>query len=201
MELFDPKTAALIQAMEQKIALLSSIANQIEQPNSAPSQQLGKLIPSIEGVEIQIPGMEHAPTDDQRYIGNIQIAADGAFQARAIHFCTRSEAPVPGAIGDVFDWFPAGGYYWEYSVTGSNRNRQNIPVPSWLPMRNARMQTFYPWADLRNSGGGFFSLPVEDVFPATSKVTVTLTLPPGSVAQAFPGIKIYVGFSGAYILK
>lgn len=188
------RLAAYIRNLEKKVDQLAGQLSQVkiqgDIPASLPGQYSGKPIPSIEGVEIDIPGQSTA-----RINGNVIISADGPFMARAIHFAFRktegtnvdiwrpiSSAPdfAVAAAQDVFN------FYWEYQVSGSRRNRQNIAVPSTIPS----------WGD---RGNGYYDFLVEDVFSPTSTVSIWIT-PLAGLAEDNEGV-LFVGFSGAYILE
>lgn len=185
--------AAYIRNLERKVDLLAGQLSQVkiqgDVPASLPGQYSGKPIPSIEGVEIDIPSQSTA-----RVANNITIAADGPFMARAIHFAFRkSEGTNPNiwrpissaedlAVGgaDIFN------FYWEYQVSGSQRNRQNIAVPSNVPYYGDR-------------GSGYYDFHTEDVFSPSSTVTIWIT-PLAGLAEDNEGV-LWVGFSGSYILE
>lgn len=185
--------AAYIRNLEKKVDLLAGQLSQVkiqgDLPASLPGQYSGKPIPTIEGVELDIPAQSTA-----RVNGNIIIAADGPFMARAIHFAFRktegTNVDIWRPISSAGDFGVAGvdvfNFYWEYQVSGSRRNRQNIPTPSSIP----------DWGD---RGNGYFDFLVEDVFSPTSTVSVWVT-PLAGLAQANEGV-LFVGFSGAYILE
>lgn len=184
--------AAYIRSLEKRIDQLSGSMETMKNQNGAgvalPGQFAGKCIPSIEGVDINIGAATN------RVQGNITLSADGPFIARAIHFAWRPTAdeltgkwrPVSSAdlqdnsnIGhDVID------FYWEYSVTGSRRNRQNTPIASAL----LRMSEL---------GHGYWDFATEDAFSATATITVWIT---PTVAPDHAGV-MYVGFSGYYVLE
>lgn len=182
--------AAYIRSLEKRIDELSGTVQTVKNQNGAgvalPGQFAGKCIPSTEGVEISILA------NMNRYQGNITLSADGPFIARAIHFAWR-----PTAGGNAGLWRPVASaddiaiagvdiidFYWEYSVTGSRRNRQNVPVPSAM-LRMAER------------GNGYWDLPTEDAFSATATITVWVT---PTVAPTSAGV-MYVGFSGYYVLE
>jgi len=182
---------SLIRQLDNKLmameSYLQSIKIQGDVPASLPGQYPGKPIPDIEGCEITIA----ANTNMSQ--GNIVLSADGPFLARAIHFCFRPTAgnqtglwrPISSARSpDVGNDDDVINFYWEYQVTGSHRNRQNIPVPSAIPHQ-------------AEHGHGYFDFHVEDVFGATSTVSIKIT---PTVAPANAGI-MFVGFSGAYLLR
>jgi hypothetical protein len=177
--------SAYIRLMEQKInsfaAQLSAVKIQAAVPASLPGQYAGKPIPSTLGVEVTVPAGSMAAVR-----GNIRIEPDGPFQARAIHFAARY------ASGAAIDWVPTAStdsagidFYWEYMISGSRRNRQNIPVPSSLTWR-------------AEVGNGYWDFIVPDTFPAASTVTVTIT--PCRVLSAEIDKTIYIAFSGAYLM-
>jgi hypothetical protein len=185
--------AAYIRNLEKKVDLLAGQLSQVkiqgDLPASLPGQYSGKPIPSIEGVEIDIPAQSTA-----RVNGNIIIAADGPFMARAVHFAFRKTSgtniDIWRPISSASDLAVAGtdifNFYWEYQVSGSRRNRQNIPIPSTVP----------DWGD---RGNGFYDFLVEDVFSPTSTVSIWIT-PLAGLAQGNEGV-LFVGFDGAYILE
>jgi hypothetical protein len=182
MELLDSNTAKYIAELERKISILTSMANSVDAPNALQSQSLGKAIPSILGIEISL--LDTNGEIGKRLMGNARVEADGPFQARAIHFAVRGE---DGELGDTFFKPP---FYFEYQVSNSNRVRQNIPVASWLPRMGTDFNPNGPWV-----GCGMWDLPTEDIFPATSTVTVWITM------YEIGYKSIYIGFSGAYLLK
>jgi hypothetical protein len=190
--IMNSQAAAYLRNLEKKIDQLSGAVETMKLQSGAgvalPGQYAGKCMPSIEGCEIT---MAAATT---RVQGNITLAADGPFIARAIHFAWR---PTAGAL--LGKWRPIASsdlqddsglthdtidFYWEYAVTGSRRNRQNIPVPSAL-LRQAEQ------------GNGYWDLPTEDAFSATATITVWVapTVPPEHTGV------MYVGFSGYYVLE
>lgn len=188
---FNNQAAAYLRALEKKIDQLSGSVETMKLQNGAgvalPGQYAGKCIPSVEGCEITMAASTN------RVQGNITLAADGPFIARAIHFGWRPTAgnltgkwrPIASTtdianIGATFDTID---FYWEYAVTGSRRNRQNVPVPSAM-LRQAE------------TGNGYWDLPTEDAFSATATITVWVT---PTVAPDHAGI-MYVGFSGYYVL-
>ena len=188
----DNGTAAYIRKLDERLAQLESGIQGAKIQGgigaSMPGQYPGKPIPTIEGVEIVVPVSQVVQQ------GNIVLAADGPFMARAIHFGWRATGgnnpgywrPVasskdPALAGIGFDCM---NFYWEYQVTGSHRNRQNIPVPSAV-------------AENGDFGRGFFEFLTEDAFGASSTITVRIT-PTRNPDSA--GV-LYVGFSGVYLLQ
>ena len=182
---------SIIRQLDNKItnleSYIQSIKIQQDVPASLPGQYPGKPIPDIEGCEIAIA------TNTNISQGNIVLSADGPFLARAIHFCFRPTAgnqtglwrPISSArSSDVGNDDDVINFYWEYQVTGSHRNRQNTPVPSAIPHQ-------------AEEGHGYFDFHVEDVFEASSTVSIRITL---TVAPKNAGV-MFVGFSGAYLLK
>lgn len=184
---------AYIRNLEKKVDLLAGQLSQVkvqgDLPASLPGQYSGKPIPSIEGVEIDVPSQSTA-----RISNNITISADGPFMARAIHFAFRKTAGtnpnIWRPISSAEDFAVAGvdvfNFYWEYQTSGSRRNRMNIAVPSTVPSNGDR-------------GNGYFDFLVEDVFSPTTTISIWIT-PLAGLAEDNEGV-LYVGFSGAYILE
>ena len=179
--------SSYLRQLEKKFDNLQSEMSSIriggDLPASLPGQYAGKPIPSIEAVEIDIA----ATTNKQN--GNITLTADGPFVARAIHFAWKdgtsnkwrpisSARDFAGTGVDILD------FYFEYSATGSRRNRQNIPIPSAL-------------IDDANQGNGMFTFLMEDTFDPTATIVIGIT---PTVAPDHAGV-LWVGFSGAYILQ
>jgi hypothetical protein len=192
MDTYNPnQLAATIRILQQQISKVSSELSMLKTEGgrsaSLPGQYAGKPIPTFIGTEVDIPAATN------RIQANIVVAADGPFVARAIHFAWRPTAAggaqnkwrqissiddLPNTAIDLID------FYFEYFVSGAQRNRQDNPVPSAL-LSNA------------DQGRGFFEFFTEDVFSPTATVTVWIT---PSVAPVRAG-RMYVGFSGAYILE
>jgi len=178
----------LFSRVDELESLVSAARNQSGAPVSLPGQYPGKPIPHTEGVEMDIG----ANVTTQQ--GNITIAADGPFFIQRIHFAFRPNAPsgwagrwrptastdraAPALAVDTLD------FYWEYQVSGSHRNRQNIPVPSSCVWR-------------AETGNGAWELFVNDVIPPTATVTIRVT-PTATPLNA--GV-LYVGFHGCYVLE
>lgn len=185
--------SAYIRNLERKVDLLAGQLSQVkvqgDLPASLPGQYSGKPIPSIESVEIDVPSQSTA-----RISNNITIAADGPFMARAIHFAFRktsgTNTNIWRPISSSEDFAIAGAdvfnFYWEYQVSGSMRNRQNIAVPSTVPYYGDR-------------GNGYYDFLVEDVFSPSSTVSIWVT-PLAGLAEDNEGV-LWVGFDGAYILE
>jgi len=189
-----PQAAALLRRLETRMdqmeSLMSSLKVQGDLPASLPGQYPGKPIPHTEGVEIDVA----ANTNSQQ--GNITISADGPFLAQRVHFAWRQTEDEQAATYNI--WRPicsvddlAGNvgvdiinFYWEYQVSGSHRNRQNIPVPSASVWR-------------AEEGNGAWELYVQDVFGPTSTITMKVT---PTVAPSHYGV-LYVGFHGCYMLE
>lgn len=189
---FNPnQLAATIRILQQQVSKLGSELSMIKAgggaASSLPGQYSGKPIPSFIGNEVDIPA---AATRQQV---NIVVAADGPFFARAIHFAYR---PTAGG-GAINEWRPLSSiddianagvdiinFYFEYYVSGSQRNRQDNPVPSSILSKG-------------DDGRGFFEFYCEDVFSPTATITIWIT---PTVAPANAG-RMYVGFSGAYMLE
>lgn len=192
MDIYNPnQLAATIRILQQQISKLGSELSMLKTEGgksaSLPGQYAGKPIPSFIGQEVDIAA---ATT---RVQVNMVVAADGPFVARAIHFAYR---PTAGG-GAINEWRPISSaddianagvdiinFYFEYYVSGSQRNRQDNPVPSALLTKG-------------DDGRGFFEFYTEDVFSPTSTISVWIT---PTVAPANAG-RMYVGFSGAYILE
>lgn len=163
-------------------------------PASLPGQYTGKPIPTTEGVELDI---ESAVTQVQ---GNIVLTADGPFIATRILFgwrpshdswnLTNQWRPTSSVSGretravNVIDTLEAIDFYWAYAVTGSRRDRQNVPVPS------ACLETE------SDSGAGVYHLACPDAFSKAATITMRIT---PTVAPAYAGV-MYIGFHGYYIL-
>ena len=178
--------SSFLRQLEKKVSDLQSQMSGIriggDLPASFPGQYAGKPIPSIEAVEIDIT------TTTNKQQGNIVLAADGPFYARAIHFAWKdSVSKTWRPISSARDFAGTGvgilDFWWEYSATGSRRNRQNILIPSSI-------------VDDANQGNGMFSMLMEDVFDPTSTITIGIT---PTVAPTNEGV-LWAGFSGAYIL-
>jgi hypothetical protein len=160
-----------------------------DKPVSLPGQYAGKPIPSRVGVEMNV-----AAASTARVQGNITIAADGPFCATSIHFAVRYVGGAASAewrpISSVHDITNTGAFipnfYWEYQVTGSHRDRQNIAVPSSL-------------VDRAEEGNGFFDFSIQDVFAKTSTVTIWIT--PTINFDATQAAVVWAGFNGFYILE
>ena len=157
-----------------------------DKPVSLPGQYAGKPIPSRIGTEITVPAASTA-----RQQANITLSADGPFCATSIHFGVRTVGVgFWRPISHVHDLTAATvgpvDFYWEYSVTGSHRDRQNVPVPSSL-------------VDRAEEGNGFFEFPIQDVFAKTATVTVWVTPTVAFAAQA--NCVTWIGFNGFYILE
>jgi hypothetical protein len=155
-------------------------------------------IPSIEGVEIPFkkddwtdPALKN---DYTRLSGNIIIAPDATFLARAIHFGVRFTSQISyGVLGHPElqgNWSTGLYFYWEYEVTGSKRKRMNIPVPC-----NVSYDA--------DAGHGFFEFFVEDVFSPGSIVTIWITRIGQQLIpqqhEPLDGI-LWAGFSGTYVV-
>ena len=188
-----PNEAALIRRLQDRVDLLTARLNAVkvgagaDQPASLPGQYPGKPIPHTEGVEIDVGANTNAAQ------GNITIAADGPFMAKRIHFAWReTDGTYVGewrATSSVHDLAGNVGnqlinFYWEYQVSGSHRNRQNIPVPSAC-------------VDRAEEGNGYWDFAVQDVFAPTSTITIKVT---PTVAPSYAGV-LYCGFHGAYVLE
>jgi len=186
----DNQTAALIRKLRQEVADLQEKIGitkiQGDIPASLPGQYSGKPIPHTESVEIDIEKNTNAQQ------GNITLAADGPFLAQRIHFAFR---PTAGNYSGV--WRPLSSYedqagstmndainfYWEYSVSGSYRQRQNNPIPSSCLTEMGR-------------GNGAWDFYVQDVFNPTATITIKIT-PTNTPDNA--GV-MWVGFHGCYVL-
>jgi hypothetical protein len=184
---------AALRKLESQVAnLTAQLQNVRMQGGSAaslPGNYAGKPIPSMIGQEVVVP----AGVTTQLQI-NITVAAEGAFAADSIHFAYRPTAgvnagywrpisgvndiAVDGLLEDVFN------FYWEYQVSGSHRQRQDIPVPSSL-------------IDRYEEGGGRWQLHIEDVFSPTATIALRIT-PTRAMTNA--GI-LYAGFRGSYLLE
>jgi len=175
----------LMKRLDELEANVKSARNQNGQNVSLPGQYPGKPIPHTEGVEITIPVTTNVQS------GNITISADGPFYAHRIVCHWR---PTAGAnLGfwrpnsSVEDWGLVDpdviDFYWEYIVSGSHRNRQNIGVPSAGLTRAER-------------GNGGWELAVPDVFQPTSTITIKVT---PTIAPQHAG-SLYFGFHGYYEL-
>lgn len=189
MPLSDQESALLRKMMnriDELEALVSAARNQSGAPVSLPGQYPGKPIPHTEGVEIAIG----ANVTTQQ--GNITTAADGPFFIQRIHFAFRPTAGLTGQWRPTCSVDSETGaalideinFYWEYQVSGSHRNRQNIPVPSACAWQAEK-------------GNGAWELFVNDVIPPTATITIRVT---PTVAPANAGV-LYVGFHGCYVLE
>lgn len=179
-------------------AHISSVMLQGEGPASLPGQYTGKPIPTTEGVEIDIEA------NVNQVSGNIVLAADGPFIAHKILFAWRPVEqpggqlwatenqwrPISSVSGretraaNTIDTLDAIDFYWAYTVTGSRRERQNVPVPS------ACLETE------TESGAGVYHLACPDAFSKSSTITVRVTPINAPVSTGV----IWVGFHGYYIL-
>lgn len=177
----------LFKRVDELESLVSAARNQSGAPVSLPGQYPGKPIPHTEGVEIAIG----ANVTTQQ--GNITVAADGPFFVQRVMFAFRPTAgnntgiwrptaSVDDTTGAVFT--DAIDFYWEYQVSGSHRNRQNIPVPSACVWQSEK-------------GNGAWELFVNDVIPPTATITIRIS---PTVAPANAGV-MYVGFHGCYVLE
>lgn len=182
--------ASFIRNMQAQLdyltAQLKSVQIAGEKPASMPGQYPGKPIPHTEGVEIDIEATTNMQT------GNITLAADGPFYAARIVCSFRPTAGITGhwrpicsvddpdgvTFVDVID------FYWEYQVSGSHRNRQNIPVPSSGIWRS-------------EEGNGAWEFATFDVFQPTSTITIKIT---PNYAPSHAGV-LYFGFHGFYSLE
>lgn len=179
METLD--TAKHLAELEKKIAILTAIANAKNSISNKISEKfLGKAIPAIIGIEIAVP--VSVPYFDI----HIPVEKDGDFQARAIHFASRTN-------DETFGWyFLQEHFWWEYQVSNSGRQRQNQKIPSWVSLMDG---TDFNLQVSNYDGCGSFNFAVEDIFPATSTVTVRIT------PETVDGDYFWAGFSGAYLLK
>jgi hypothetical protein len=197
-------------ATQEDLNLLSSLRNEIamikseiaamkvhgDQQASLAGQYEGKPIPSRIGNEVVFDG------SDRKIQINIPINSDGDYFASTIAFAFRfdfcsGEVPIGmnwsaiSSIEDVYLLTPTIDFYWEYYVSGSGRQRQNIPVPSAMIQRT-------------ETGMGWFPLIPQDTFPAASVVTIwiTPTLNLNSIIQEYEGASgiIWAGFNGFYSL-
>lgn len=178
----------LSERLDAQEKLIQTIRSQGGSLVSLPGNYAGKVIPSMIGQEMVIP----AGVTTQQF-GTITIAAEGPFMACSLHFAFRPTAganagcwrPVSsvndiamaGLANDVID------FYWEYQVSGSLRNRQDIPVPSSLLTRS-------------EEGYGRWMFHVEDTFNASATIRMGVT-PTRNPANAG---RMYFGFHGTYIL-
>ncbi len=184
--------SAYIRKLSERLDSMEKLVQTIRSQGgglvSLPGNYAGKAIPSMIGQEIVIP----AGVTTQQF-GTITIAAEGPFVACSLHFAYR---PTAGAnagcwrpISEVNDYAMAGlaqdtiDFYWEYQVSGSLRNRQDIPVPSALLSR-------------AEEGYGRWMFHVEDTFnpSATIRMGITPTRNPTNAGR------IYFGFHGTYLL-
>ena len=182
-----------LDAVKQEIA---SMKINGDQAISIPGQFSGRAIPSRIGAEIDFDGTL------RKYQINIIVPPDGPFHATSIHFAFRLTDEQQGQNPFIDYWIPISSieeidlanpaidFYWEYQVTGSDRKRQNIPVPSAMVLRS-------------ETGMGFMPLIPNDVFDAESTVIVyvtpTITIPVEAREHIIG--KIWVGFNGFYSLN
>jgi hypothetical protein len=188
----------------EEIAILGSLRNEVKrleyeieqiakiESGAAQTGYNGKPIPCREGIEIDLPG------DLTRRSGTFVISADGPFVATGMHFAfkwndvSHDTPPIP--INGY--WRPTSipQFYFEYQVSGTQRVRQKVRVPSY----NARRAEI---------GNGYLPLTPHDVFAKTSTVTIYIT--PISNASVFSDspytgelehAKMWVGFNGFYLL-
>jgi hypothetical protein len=169
-----------------------------DQALSIPGQFAGRGLPARIGAEIDFDGTT------RKHQINIIVPPDGPFHASSIAFAfrpttigqpdyTRTWMPI-SSIEDLTLTFPALDFYWEYKVTGSSRERQNIPVPSCMVLRS-------------ESGMGYFPLIPQDVFEAVSTIIVyvTPTINMNNLISRPGGNggvgKLWVGFNGFYSLN
>jgi len=197
---------------EQDINLLSALRSELntvkaeiasmkvngDQALSVPGQFPGRGLPARIGAEIDFDGTT------RKHQINIIVPPDGPFHASSIAFAFRMTTvgqpdytlmwrPI-SSIEDLTLALPALDFYWEYKVTGSSRERQNIPVPSAMVRRT-------------ETGMGYFPLIPQDVFDAVSTIIVYVT-PTINMNNLFsrPGGnggvgKLWVGFNGFYSLN
>jgi hypothetical protein len=181
-----------LKNLEAKLNSLTSQLAQIRNvktsqlPNSLPGQYQGKPIPSVEGAEIYLPD-GHTP--GQRVQATINLASDGPFLARAFHVAYRTTGgwlPIDGAFTPPLIAMFGGmttGFYWEYYVNGSRRDRQNIAAAS-------------PLLDGAEQGHGYFDFLTNDIFEPSSKIDIFLTL----LDTVTDPETYYVALSGIYAI-
>jgi hypothetical protein len=187
--------AAYMRQLERKFNAIESQMSAMQLQGgdmvSLPGQYTGKPMPTTEGCEIAIP------TNTNLQQNNIVLTADGPFIAHRIVVAFRHTGaqgnftnqwrPVSSVDGrettaaGVLDITEALDFYWEYVVTGSRRERQNIRIPS---------------ACMDQRGVGIWDLCVPDAMEKSSTITFKVT---PTVAPTYAGV-IYVGFHGYYIL-
>ena len=198
---------------QEDISLLSSLRSELDkikseissmrvfgdQAVSLPGQFEGRAIPSRIGAEVHFDGTT------RKHQINIIVPPDGPFFATSIfiafrfgsYYLSRLQATytyswIPiSSIEDLTLSFPALDFYWEYQVTGSDRRRQNIPVPSAMIRRT-------------ETGMGQMPLVPHDVFQAASTVIVyiTPTINANTVYSLDDHLdnRLWVGFNGFYSL-
>jgi hypothetical protein len=191
---------AILGSLRTEINRLSAEVNLIEKVEDRidPRGYGGKPIPCREGIEIDLPGDNTAKRS-----GTFVISADGPYVATSIHFAFKWTLKVySGGLVSSVDgyWRPTTvpQFYWEYQVTGTQRRRQSVPVPSYVAAR----------AEI---GNGSFPLIPHDVMAKTSTVTIWITpicdaiyfydyMLPDVVDFDSYDAKIWVGFNGFYLL-
>jgi hypothetical protein len=202
----------IFTGVSQRITALNSRIDDMMN-KAAIRKQLGKNLPgaNLGGQAVSTEGVEIIVNSGMRNSGNIVISADGPFMARALHLAARLYDPdvkflnpwgqlsyekailLGNEIVNNFD------SYIEYQVSGSKRQRQNIPIPSCLFARAY-------W------GGGYFKLPMADIFPPVSTITIWITstcaldshpvlLPQPHRENSPFKIIYYAGFSGVYLTE
>ena len=190
----DPNTVfAMIRTLESRLSKVAAELNSVKMQGgsaaSLPGQYAGKPIPTMIGQEVVAPAGVTTTLNL-----NITVAAEGAFMADSLHFAYRPTAgvnagywrpisgvndiAVDGLVEDVFN------FYWEYQVSGSHRQRQDIPVPSSL-------------IDRFEQGGGRWQFHIEDTFSPTATIAIRVT-PTRAMTNA--GV-LYAGFRGSYLLE
>jgi hypothetical protein len=169
----------LFQEINRAKMQLSAIKFQGDQPSAIPGQHVGKVIPSIEGgTAVYLSG-----ATQPRYQVNIVVSPDGPYCAKSFHINFKeNDYGYWASIDDL----PVG-FYWEYKVSGSNRDRQNVPVPSSLINRS------------EIGGNGFYELIPHDTFEVNTTVTVWLTFWATNMVLPYD-ITIWAGFNGFYVL-
>jgi len=180
----------LFQEVNRAKMQLTAMKFQADMPSKTPGQKIGNPIPSREGGTVVIP----SGSLQLRHQVNVVISSDGPFFAKSIHF--NFKYMDNGYWWNTHD-FPIG-FYWGYSVSGSERQRQNTPVPSSMIERS------------ETGGAGFFELVPQDAFPKSSTVTIWMSFIEGDLNVVNPGgmwniigdrdLLLWVGFNGFYVL-
>jgi hypothetical protein len=159
---------------------LTALRFQADQPSSIPGNYVGKPVPTRIGATKIIP----TNSTELNHSVVIPVNAGGPYFAKSIHFNFKTN--INGFWYNIHDI--ANSFYWGYKVSGSERQRQNTPVPSALIERS------------ETGGAGFFELVPQDAFEKNSSVTIWIELwyPPATLMGY--EVTMWAGFNGFYVL-